>query len=221
MTRLSISGAHGILLVRMKKLFGSGFIIAGIILFATAVIASAETVRSRASDHFDRILWTQNPESLQATALPGVSLPGGSESYAAMILKEDASIPGIYPRIEEIGMLNYDSVDTKLVDLLTQLASSLQKKTVAESLLRADRRFLGPVTGYRLRRVPLVEQVFFSTPEGGDPAVQKAKVSLHSRIDGRRTILVIMVEAVYHGGSWKISDIQFDSGSYAQFFVQN
>lgn len=191
------------------------------VYLVSPVVLSAETVRSRASGHFDAIVWTRNAAAVQATAPAGTNIPGGTESFAAMVLAEDDTIHGLFPRIERLGTLHYGNTDNNLVQLLVRLAASLRKKSVEESLLRSDRKFLSAITGYRLRRVPAVEHVFFSQPEGSDPAVRKSTVSLHTQIEGDRTILFIIVEASYGGGSWKITDIQFDSGSYAQFFITN
>ncbi len=192
-----------------------------VLCFASHAVLYAETVRSRASEHFDSILWTQNAASVQAAPNEGKSIPGGSESFAALVLAGEDTVPGHYPQIERIGKLDYRGTDLKLLGVLEQLSVSLKKKTVPESLLRPDRKFLSPITGYRLRRVPVVEHVFFSPPDGTDTTERKSTVSLHTKLEGRAVMLLLDVEVSYDSGLWKITDIQFDSETYAQFFVTN
>lgn len=202
-----------------KFIVHTGLLLSCGIYLLFPVTIRAETVRSRASQHFDSITWTRNAAAVQAAAPAGVTVPGGSESFAAMVISGGDTLPGIFPQIERLGTLDYGRTDPGLVETLEQFAVSLKKKTVAESLLRADRRFLAPITGYRLRRVPFIEHVFFSQPKGTDPAIRKSTFSLHTTLEEQRTILFITVEASYNSGSWKITDIQFDSESYAQFFI--
>lgn len=184
-------------------------------------VLSAETVRSRASEHFDSILWTRNAASVQHTAPEGRNIPGGSESFASMVLAKEDNVPGLYPQIERLGILDYRDTAPNLLGILEELAVSLKKKTVPESLLRSDRKFLSTITVYRLRKVPVIEHVFFSPPGGTETTVRKSMVSLQTKLDGNEALLFIVVEVSYNSGLWKITDIQFDSESYAQFFVAN
>ena len=63
---------------------------AGAVMTMLPTHAPADTVRSRASDYFDRIKWTRNYESVQPSALPGYALPG-NEAYASLVLSSTST----------------------------------------------------------------------------------------------------------------------------------
>ncbi|HQB87409.1 MAG TPA: hypothetical protein PLJ76_00250 [Treponemataceae bacterium] len=195
---------------------------AGAVMTMLPIHAPADTVRSRASDYFDRIKWTRNYESVQPSALPGYALPGGNEAYASLVLSSTSTSGGIYPSVEGLGTLQYDGIDSGLLALLNDLSESLAEKEVAATLVSNSRRFLPTIVAYRLERVPEPDRIFYSRPEGETPGLRNSTIAVHVTTgQGERKILYLYVETVFENGLWKISDIIFDSESYAAITLKN
>ena len=183
--------------------------------------ARTETVRARANRHFKRIQWTQNHEHVQAVAIEGRSIPGGNESFAALIVSSSNDVAGLYPHVDGVGILNNDGVDERLLELLSRLRESLFKKKIDESLLGSRRRFLSPITEYRLERIPEPEYIYFSRPGIDEDDLATGTLALYTSNNGKRNVLFLNVEIVIENGLWKIVDIVFDSESYASFAIKN
>lgn len=182
---------------------------------------SGETVRTRGNRHFSRIKWTPNYEHVVPKAVEGRSLPGGNESYAALVLASRSEIGGIYPRVEGLGSLAYDGIETNLLETIQTLCDSLYEKTADPAVFVKNRRFLSILTEYRLKRIPSPEYVFFSRPEGTVTNGKKTTIALQTGKEGIKKVLYLHVYAELEDSLWKISDIQFDSESYADFPNKN
>ncbi len=224
MSRLSISRTHAILYAIMKRgIPGYRLLLAaGALLAFLPMPARTDTVRDRASDYFGRIQWTKKYDYEQPAAIPGNTIPGGNESYASLTLTHNSSSPGIYPRMEGLGTLQYDGIHSGLITVLKELCESLARKEVPSSLLSNSRRFLTTITEYRLERIPDPDHVFFSRPEGESQDLKNSTVAVHAMTKrGERKVLFLHVETVFEKGLWKISNIIFDSGSYASITHTN
>lgn len=188
------------------------------IFIAVAILSvPAETVRDKALKHFDRIQWTTNPSYMQPVPPAGKAVVGGNESFVALTVTSPAAAFGVYPQIDRVGLLYYGDCDQKLVQVLEKLKSGLLEKKVPKEQVSNSRKFLPAVTEYRLEKIPNPEYCFYSRPTGDVPELQVVTIVLLCTVNTVQNELFLYGTFAFENGLWKITDIIFDSESYANF----
>ena len=160
---MSIYRAYGIL--RAMRVIRRLALLAGIACVLPLLPLIAETVRERASIHFDTIHWSTDPSSVPAVASPAAEAAGGTEAFPALTPLGDSGLPAVYPEIGNLGPLDYSGVDGDLLAALYVVSSDLLTKSLSAERCDPVRPFVPVLTNYRLERVNEPERVYFSRPD--------------------------------------------------------
>ncbi|ULQ60149.1 hypothetical protein K7I13_02160 [Brucepastera parasyntrophica] len=197
-------------------------IIPAMVFFSlTCFFPGAETVRDRASAHFNAIDWSYNPDAVLHGETPGVTVPGGNETFPVLSVTDTTDTDVIYPSAPGVGFIDYSGIDETLISLLYKLADALKTKKIPSDINLPSRPFISVLTEYRLNKLPEIRTVFFSRPMLLENNISEAVYSLRIITENTPKYLYLSVNAVYSENTWFINDIVFDGETYAELAEQN
>ena len=175
----------------------------------------AETVRDRASLHFLMSRWSVQPKAIPHAPLPAIEASGGDESFVALRISDDSTVPAIFPEAEGLGILDYSGVPESFLLFLDEIGNGLLSKTVDPARCSADRPFLSPVTVFKLERLPSVTQILYARPEDLGASLMSVRYRLTVPAGSGRKFVYVTVIVSGSETSPAIDDIIFDGLSYA------
>jgi hypothetical protein len=175
----------------------------------------AETVRDRATLHFLMNRWSVQPKAVPHAPLPAIDAPGGDESFVALKISGDSTVPAVYPEAEGLGILDYSGITESRLRFLDEIGNGFLEKTVDPARCSADRPFLSPVAVFKLERLPSVTQSLYARPEDLGASLLSVRYRLTVTSGTERKFVYVTVIVSGSETSPAIDDIIFDGLSYA------
>ncbi len=227
----------------MKKTWkGLSFQVLAVVFFFLLPPVYSETIRDRATIHFNSIDWTIKENSIPFVEIPAVIIPGGNESFPVLSITASSAVSALYPEIEQLGAIDYSGSNVKLIELLTTLSLALKAQKIDSVLCTPERPFIAPLCTFQLQKLPIPAVVFFSRPVpvptpipvpapatapslSLPPGLKSVSFSSKFRMQFLKnnvpSFVYLTVTAEKIEDAWKINEILFDGESYAGLAQQN
>lgn len=195
------------------------FVALSILLFASFL--SAETLRDRASLHFDMVDWAVDSHIIAHVEKQGTILPGGNETFPVLAASRNTGTAAIYPEAEGLGVIDYTGTGKEQFSFLTKLEYALQKKEIDVSFCSHDRSFLSTLNVFRLKKLPEISSVLFSSPQATEDGTYSVRYRLTVQKDGKPGFVFLTVMVTGSSEAPVVADIIFDGDTYASYAEQN
>lgn len=196
------------------------FFVLALLLMMNCAIHS-ETMRDRATVHFNQIDWSVNKDIQREVEVPGKIIPGGNEIFP--IVSSDAKTVkvSIYPEIDQLGMLDYTDIDRELVTLLHTTALGLEKQKIDGASCNPARPFIAAIATYQVLKLPVPQGVLFSRPLRIDDFKFTTKFRMQFIQNTVPAYVFVTVLSEKDNSGWKINEITYDSETYASLVESN
>jgi len=181
----------------------------------------ADTLRERATAHFDFTEWTSNVNTYPSVEIKATTLPGGNETFPVLTPATDTGIISLYPELEGLGKLDYTGIEPALLSLLEKTSNSFKNRDLLQELCSSELPFLSPVNTFRLKKLPEVISVNHSRPNMSDTGIFSTVFRLQCTTTLKHPYVFITVSASMKDTGWYILDVVFDGETYAALAQQN
>lgn len=181
----------------------------------------SETMRDRATVHFNQVDWSVNKEIQREADVPGKIIPGGNEIFPVISSDAKTAKVSIYPEIDQLGPLDYTDIDGDLVKLLYSTAIGLEKQKIDGASCNPERPFIAAIATYQVLKLPVPQGVLFSRPQKIDDLKFTTKFRMQFLKNSVPAWVFVTVLSEKSNSLWKINEITYDSETYASLVESN
>lgn len=135
-----------------------------ILLLFCVFCFQGQTVREQAGVRFSGIEWLSDPDPGLQSSVAVRTIGGGNETFSVLKTSEGKTLKTVYPRIGQLGLLDYSEADPVMVTFLRAVSQSIVRREVTAELCLEEQPYLPVVGTYRLSQYPMPGNVYFGTP---------------------------------------------------------
>lgn len=181
------------------------------LFFSLCFSYTEEYILFSTQEYFNSLEWAEGG-TIDFSTLPSPYFIGSDSVDSAFLYADTTKDDIIFPEVEGLGLLDYSSVPSNLLDSMQRFSSSIKDKKLKEGLFVSSRTFLPPLFAYRfenMKTVGVIDYVFFSSPTFNGKERASSKFRFNYMRDGKRKYRLMEGSFLNVGDAWKIESFDF------------